>query len=102
LDEGKYGTFKTNMLNSWAAGAFEPPATINQLYRTAGSWVKQAPKVGSGSATTYVTLEEGNRRKRQKKNPKVRKKRMQSKRPLQKTNPITSAGAVEKKGIWRT
>lgn len=43
LDQAKYGIFKTNMLNSWAAGAFGPPEMINLIYWTAGSWVKPVP-----------------------------------------------------------
>jgi hypothetical protein len=31
LDAGRYGAFKTNMLNGWAAGAFEPPDTVNKI-----------------------------------------------------------------------
>ncbi len=40
LDDGKYGLFKTNMIHGWTTGAFKPPATINEIYRVAGNWVK--------------------------------------------------------------
>jgi len=43
LDQGRYGAFKTSMLNGWAAGAFNPPDTVNKINRTAGSWVKPVP-----------------------------------------------------------
>ena len=59
LDAGRYGAFKTSMLNGWAAGAFDPPDTINKIYRTAGTWVKPVPRGERGTAVSYVTIEEG-------------------------------------------
>jgi hypothetical protein len=32
LDQGRYAVFKTNMLNGWAAGAFNPPGTVNAIF----------------------------------------------------------------------
>jgi hypothetical protein len=40
LDQAKYGTFKTNMLNRWATGAIKLPETVNEIYWIAGRWVK--------------------------------------------------------------
>jgi hypothetical protein len=31
LGAGRYGAFKTSMLNGWAAGAFNPPDTVNKI-----------------------------------------------------------------------
>jgi len=56
LDAGRYGTFKTIMLN-WAAGAFNPPDMVNKIYRTAGSWVKPVPQGEGGTVVSYVTIE---------------------------------------------
>jgi hypothetical protein len=56
LDKGRFGTFKADMLTSWAAWAFESPMTVNQIYCTAGSWVKQAPKIVGRAASMYVTM----------------------------------------------
>jgi hypothetical protein len=59
LDAGRYGAFKTSMLNGWAAGAFDPPDIVNKIYRTAGTWVKPEPRGEGGTAVSYVTIEEG-------------------------------------------
>jgi hypothetical protein len=37
LDPARYGTFKTSMLNGWATKAFNPPQTVNEIYRIAGT-----------------------------------------------------------------
>jgi hypothetical protein len=34
LDPNRYVAFKTSMLNGWAAGAFDPPDTVNKIYRS--------------------------------------------------------------------
>jgi hypothetical protein len=39
LDQGRYASFKTSMLNGWATKAFDPPGTTNDIYRIAGAWV---------------------------------------------------------------
>jgi hypothetical protein len=33
-DLGKYGAFKVSTLNRWTAGAFDPPDTVNKIYRS--------------------------------------------------------------------
>jgi hypothetical protein len=58
LDNAKYGIFKTNMINGWTTGAFKPPATVNEIYRIAGNWVKPTSKLEGGTSATYVTIEE--------------------------------------------
>jgi hypothetical protein len=63
LDNMKYSTFKTSMLNGWSAKAMEPPHSVNTIYRLAGSWVKPSTRVEGGMVATYVTLEEKNKRK---------------------------------------
>ena len=59
LDAGRYEAFKTSMLNGWAAGASDPPNTVNKIYRTAGTWVKPVPRGERGTAVSYITIEEG-------------------------------------------
>jgi hypothetical protein len=46
------------MLNGWATKAFEPPQTVNEIYRIAGTWVRPAPRPDGGTASTYVMIEE--------------------------------------------
>jgi len=58
LDQGRYATFKTSMLNGWATKAFDPPDTPNDIYRIAGSWVKPATKIKGGTGAMFVTIEE--------------------------------------------
>jgi hypothetical protein len=55
LDQGGYAVFKANMLNVWAAGAFDPPDTINKIFRLGGSRVKLVPKGEGGTAVLHVT-----------------------------------------------
>jgi hypothetical protein len=58
LDQGRYASFKTSMLNWWATKAFDPPETTNDIYRIAGAWVKPTAKIDGGTAATFVTIEE--------------------------------------------
>jgi len=58
LDQGRYATSKTSMLNGWATKAFDPPDTPNDIYRIAGLWVKPATKIEGGTGATFVTIEE--------------------------------------------
>jgi hypothetical protein len=46
------------MINGWTTGAFKPPATVNEIYRVAGNWVKPTTKLEGGTSATYVTIEE--------------------------------------------
>jgi hypothetical protein len=78
LVAGRYGTFKTSMLNGWAAGAFDPPDTVNKIYRMAGSWVKPVPRGEGGTAVSYVTLEEGAKQAAAKKKQENQKKQRQA------------------------
>jgi hypothetical protein len=78
LDAGRYGAFKTSMLNGWAAGAFDPPDTVNKIYRTTGSWVKPVPRGEGGTAVSYVTLEEGAKQAAAKKKQENQKKQRQA------------------------
>jgi hypothetical protein len=48
LDNGRYGAFKTSMLNRWATKAVKPPKTANEIYRLAGSWVQQPTRTDGG------------------------------------------------------
>jgi hypothetical protein len=78
LDAGRYGAFKTSMLNGWAAEAFDPPDTVNKIYRTAGSWVKPVPRGEGGTAVSYVTLEEGAKQAAAEKKKEKQKKHRQA------------------------
>jgi hypothetical protein len=77
LDAGRYGAFKTSMLNGWAAGAFDPPDTVNKIYRTAGTWVKPVPRGEGGTAVSYVTIEEGAKQAAAKKKQEQQRKQKQ-------------------------
>jgi hypothetical protein len=46
------------MLKGWATKAFDPPQTVNDIYRIAGTWVRPSSKPDGGTAATYVTIEE--------------------------------------------
>jgi hypothetical protein len=58
LDAGRYGTFKTSMLNGWNLKSIALPETPNEIYRIAGSWVKPLSRIEGGTAATYMTVEE--------------------------------------------
>jgi hypothetical protein len=76
LDQARYATFKTSMLNGWATKAFDPPSTVNDIYRIAGAWVKPTSKPDGGTAASYATIEEDAKQKskQDKKNKAERKK----------------------------
>jgi hypothetical protein len=73
LGQGRYAVFKTKMLNGWAAGAFEPPDTVNKIFRLAGSWVKSVAKGEGGTAVSYVTLEDDAKKNNKRKQDAKRK-----------------------------
>jgi hypothetical protein len=76
LDQGRYGVFKTSMLNGWAAKAFDPPKTVYEIYRVAATWVKPLTRIEGGTAATFVTIEEDAKQKaHQKKTEKEKAKR---------------------------
>ena len=63
MDQARYAAFKTSMLNGWATKAFDPPKTVNDIYRIAGAWVKPTSKPDGGTAATFVTIEEDAKQK---------------------------------------
>jgi hypothetical protein len=63
LDQGRYGAFKTSMLNGWAAKAFDPPKTINDIYQVAATWVKPSTRIERGTAASLITIEEDEKQK---------------------------------------
>jgi hypothetical protein len=58
LDPGRYGAFKTNMLNGWNLRSIALPETPNEIYRIAGSWVKPVSRIEGHMAAMYMTVEE--------------------------------------------
>jgi hypothetical protein len=89
LDPGRYGAFKTSMLNGWAAGVFDPPDTVNKIYRTAGSWVKPVPRGEGKTAVSYATIEEGA------KQAAAQKKQEQQQKQRQQQAAAAAAAAAE-------
>jgi hypothetical protein len=86
LDQGRYASFKTSMLNGWAMKAFDPPGTTNDIYRIAGAWVKPTAKIDRGTAATFVTIKEEariNKRLSEKEKKKRRKQQQQQQRHTQ-------------------
>jgi len=69
LDNQRYATFKTSMMNGWATTAVKAPKTPNEVYHLARSWIKQPTRTESGYAATFVTIEEDARRTNKKRNP---------------------------------
>jgi hypothetical protein len=58
LDVGRYGVFKTSMINGWMMGAFEPPKMVNAIHQVEGNWVKPTSRIEGGTSANYVTIEE--------------------------------------------
>jgi len=97
------------MLNSWAAGAFDPPDTINKIYRTAGTWVKPVPRGEGGAAVSYATIKKGAKQavakklsRSKNKQQQQRRQRIQLKKKIRSHHPrtgqTTSAGAATSSG----
>ncbi len=93
------------MLNGWAAGAFDPPDTVNAIFGLAGSWVKPVAKGEGGTAVSYVTLEDDAKKltneskmlsvsRSQTPRSKTQLQTQKATRSLQRTDPTTSAGAA--------
>jgi hypothetical protein len=96
LDNGRYAAFKSNMLNGWAAEAFNPPGTINQIFRIAATWVKPVPRGDGGTAVSYVTLEDDAKGKAKK---KEQQKKQQAKKQAAATVVVTAADAETTKDV---
>jgi hypothetical protein len=62
LDNQHYAAFKMSMMNGWATTAVKAPKTPNEMYRLAGSWIKQPTRTESGYAATFVTIKEDAKR----------------------------------------
>jgi len=46
------------MINGWSTTAFDPPTTVNKIYRVAATWVKPTSRIEGGTAASFVTIEE--------------------------------------------
>ena len=55
LDNARYATFKTEIMNSLTSKAIEQPKNLNEMYLLANQWLKTTTKINMGYATTFVT-----------------------------------------------
>jgi hypothetical protein len=78
LDNQHYAAFKTSMMNGWATTAVKAPKTPNEVYRLAGSWIKQPTRMECGYAAMFVTIEEDARRTNKKRHPGKGKSKSQA------------------------
>jgi hypothetical protein len=56
------------MINGWSTTAFDPPATVNEIYRVAATWVKPTSRIEGGTAASFVTIEEDAKQQAKKNN----------------------------------
>jgi hypothetical protein len=68
LDPGRYGAFKTSMINGWSTTAFDPPTTVNEIYRVAATWVKPTSRIEGGTAASFLTIKEDAKQQAKKNN----------------------------------
>ena len=56
LDNARYATFKTEIMNSLTSKAIEQPKKLNEMYLLANQWLKTTTRNDpKGYATTFVT-----------------------------------------------
>ena len=56
LDNARYGTFKTDLMNNLTSKAVEAPKNLNAMYLIASQWLKPNTKpYPHGFATTFAT-----------------------------------------------
>ena len=56
LDNARYGTFKTDLMNNLTSKAVEAPENLNAMYVIASQWLKPNTKPHQhGFATTFAT-----------------------------------------------
>jgi hypothetical protein len=58
LDQGHYGAFKSSKINGWSTKAFDPPATVNDIYRVAATWVRPTSRIEGGTAASFMANED--------------------------------------------
>jgi hypothetical protein len=99
LDNQHYAAFKTSMKNGWTTTAVKAPKTPNEVYRLAGSWIKQPTRTESGYAATFLTIEEDARRTNKKRNPGKGKPKPQGGGGNTDDSGSSSNGKKEKKDL---
>ncbi len=55
LDNGRYASFKAEIINGLTAGAFQQPKDLNSMYLKANQWLKTSRSHPTGLATTFTT-----------------------------------------------
>ena len=76
LDNARYATFKTEIMNGLTSKAIEQPDSLNAMYLLANQWLKTTTKTNLGYATTFTTtLDYQEKSHRRGKNKKDKNKR---------------------------
>ena len=55
LDNGRYSSFKAEIINGLTAGSIKQPVDLNAMYLSANQWLKTAKSHPTGLATTFNT-----------------------------------------------
>ncbi len=56
------------MINGWSTTAFDPPTTVNKIYRVAATWVKPTSRIEGGTAASFLTIKEDAKQQAKKNN----------------------------------
>lgn len=101
LNDNKYAVVKTSMLNGLAAKSIMPSSTPNEVYRLAGSWIKQPTHIeGGGYAEDAKKTRKMKQKKQENENPKKPKKKEEQKpRRNPRTYHISNASDARNIGI---
>ena len=76
LDNARYASFKTEIMNGLTSKAFEQPENLNAMYLLANQWLKTTTKTTQGYATTFTpTLDYQEKSHRRGKNKKDKNKK---------------------------
>ena len=78
LDNGRYPSFKAEIINGLTAGSIKQPKDLNALYLLANQWLKTTKSHPTGLATMFNTTLDIQRESRKRRRRLVRK--MQVKR----------------------
>ena len=95
LDNGRYSSFKAEIINGLTAGSIKQPADLNAMYLLANQWLKTAKSHPTSLATTFNTTLDAQDPQETKKTKDERKKKNKTGKKEGKTGGKKDGSDVE-------
>ena len=102
LDNARYASFKTEIINSLTSKAIEQPQNLNEMYLLTNQWLKMTTKTIMGYATTFVTTLDHQERKDKRPGKQQQEKSGEEKKKREKDLSKIECYACGKTGHYAT